>query len=57
VTVVAATPLGTVITGSSTITSTTFDPNLANNTASSTATVAGADLTMSQTTSVSVSSP
>ena len=54
VTVAAGAPLGTVITGSATVTSTTFDPNLANNTASSTATVAGADLTMSQTTSVSV---
>jgi len=54
VTVTAATPLGTVITGSATVTSTTFDPSPANNTASSMATVAAADLTMSQTTSVSV---
>jgi uncharacterized repeat protein (TIGR01451 family) len=54
VTVTTATPLGTVITGSATVTSSTFDPSPANNTASSMATVAGADLTMSQTTSVSV---
>jgi uncharacterized repeat protein (TIGR01451 family) len=54
VTVNAGAALGTVITGSATVTSATYDANLANNTASSTATVAGADLTISQTTSVSV---
>ncbi len=54
VTVNAGVALGTVITGSATVSSATYDPNSANNTASTTTTVAGADLTMSQTTSVSV---
>jgi uncharacterized repeat protein (TIGR01451 family) len=57
VTVTTGTPLGTIITDAPsppTVSSTTFDPNTANNTASSTATVAGADLTMTQKTSVSV---
>jgi len=54
VTVNTGTALGTVISGSATVSSTTFDPNAANNTASSTATLSGADLTMTQTTSVSV---
>ncbi|MGC2233443.1 MAG: C25 family cysteine peptidase [Candidatus Acidiferrum sp.] len=53
-TVNAGTAFGTVISGTASVTSTTSDPNTANNSATSTSTVGDADLTMSQTTSVSV---
>lgn len=53
-TVNAGTPLGTVISGTASVSSTTYDPNTANNSATNTSTLGDADLTMSQTTSVSV---
>jgi uncharacterized repeat protein (TIGR01451 family) len=48
VTVGAATPIGTIINGSAMVTSTTYDPSAANNTATSTSTVAVADLALTQ---------
>ena len=53
-TVNAGLAFGTVITGTGSVSSTTYDPNSANNSATSTSTIGDADLTMSQTTSVSV---
>jgi uncharacterized repeat protein (TIGR01451 family) len=50
----AGTATGTVITGAASTTSTTYDPNSANNSASSTATVASADLAVSLSASPSI---
>jgi uncharacterized repeat protein (TIGR01451 family) len=53
-TVNAGTAFGTVIGGTASVTSVSTDPNAANNSATSSSTVGDADLTMSQSTSVSV---
>ncbi|MGC1620356.1 MAG: hypothetical protein WA765_17835, partial [Candidatus Acidiferrum sp.] len=53
-TVNAGTAFGTVISGTASVTSVSTDPNAANNSATSSSTVGDADLTMSQSTSVSV---
>ncbi len=57
VTVGAGVALGTVITGSATISSTTADPTAGNNTSSTTATIASADLSVTQSVSPSPAAP
>ncbi|MGB7282869.1 MAG: C25 family cysteine peptidase [Candidatus Acidiferrum sp.] len=57
VTVNAGTAYGTGISGTASVSSTTYDPNSANNSATTTATVGEADLALSQTASPTVTTP